>query len=355
MSSDRDSRKTMLGQLIQSELGGAFSSDMVDRVLSAEDVMTQNREYFSVLHARRVLTDQEFSSKVNLCFRVFVEQAAHLLGEEVCKAIYDFAPGEEIELVNASRVAVPRVAVRASSTTAPGPIRRNALLIGNSQYSDPRLLPLPIVRTSVAELQSVLSSPAIDGYRDVQVLSDSQMEWIKHAIRDTLSRAGDNDLVLLYFSGHGVHDKTGNVFLATEDTDVDRLEQSAVPLDEMRRQIDQSKGNVLLILDACESTSSTPSESFEKFISILKVPHHGALITSRQPQDPQVVSVFTQALLEGLKGFADLDGDGMIGVGELGQFIERSLKLKSPNSQWKHAHEVDFPVLPSGIPADDTG
>ena len=48
-----------------------------------------------------LLSDVELTGKLNRSFEVFLEHAGQLLGAECCRAIYDFGPGDKVDLVQA--------------------------------------------------------------------------------------------------------------------------------------------------------------------------------------------------------------------------------------------------------------
>lgn len=95
----RKSRSETLRPRLESVLGARFTPGHLTKILDAEDQMTENREHLTILCDRGVLSENELSDKLNRCFEVFVRRAAEILGEDACRRIYDYGPGEKIDLV----------------------------------------------------------------------------------------------------------------------------------------------------------------------------------------------------------------------------------------------------------------
>jgi Caspase domain len=95
--------------------------------------------------------------------------------------------------------------------------RRSALLISNSVYEDLTFRQLQAPAADVNGLQNVLSNPAIGNYT-VQLLNDTPSHQVNQAIERFFAEATLDDLVLLYFSGHGFKDDEGRLYLVTSDS-----------------------------------------------------------------------------------------------------------------------------------------
>ncbi|WP_260445822.1 MULTISPECIES: caspase family protein [unclassified Nostoc] len=92
-----------------------------------------------------------------------------------------------------------------------------ALLIGVSEY-EPGLTPLPAATKDVEAIQRVLENPEIGGFNDVKVLLNPQRHEMEEAIERLFSDRQRDDLVLLFFSGHGIKDEKGNLYFAACNT-----------------------------------------------------------------------------------------------------------------------------------------
>ena len=306
----RQARSDNLQPLLKSALGTNFTNDHLASLLDAEDEMTENREYLVVLHERGILSDNELSDKLNRCFEVFVRRAADILGDDVCRSIYDYGPGEKIDLV--------------PNQTMQQVGKRYALLVGTARSRDSRLPTLAGVSDDVTQLQAYLSTH-MASYNDVSVILDGSRQQIKNSLDATLGKVEPEDSVLFFFSGHGVQDDGGNLFLATEDTNLDSMAGSSLSAKDLSEAVGRCAGQVLVILDACNSGNPI-SEAALGSISA----HHPAttsLLAAQwdNPEYEQNGSAFTDHLIRGLGGAADADSDGRIGFSELQDYLGNSI------------------------------
>lgn len=131
---------------------------------------------------------------------------------------------------------------------------RKALLVGNSAYVDPAITPLLAPRTDIEKLGALLSDPAIGGFDVAPPQLDISADEFRLAISNLFADAKKNDLLLLYFAGHGVRDNNGRLYLAVRKTQIKRLNATALPaqfiLDEMSKSASRRK---VLILDCCHA------------------------------------------------------------------------------------------------------
>ena len=94
-----------------------------------------------------------------------------------------------------------------------------ALLVGVSEY-EPGLNPLPGSVKDVDAMQRVLAHPEMGGFAetDIMVLKNPQRQEMEDAIYLLFSDRKKDDLLLFYFSGHGIKDENGRLYLATRAT-----------------------------------------------------------------------------------------------------------------------------------------
>ncbi|MDZ7992436.1 MAG: caspase domain-containing protein [Nostoc sp. EfeVER01] len=92
-----------------------------------------------------------------------------------------------------------------------------ALLIGVSEY-EPGLTPLPAAAKDVDAMQQVLLHPEIGGFDEVKVLLNPQQHEMAVAIEILFDDRQKDDLVLLFFSGHGIKDEDGKLYFAAHNT-----------------------------------------------------------------------------------------------------------------------------------------
>lgn len=212
---------------------------------------------------------------------------------------------------------------------------RYALLVGISTYLD-GLKPLPSAVRDVDALREVLIDPEIGGFAesDVEALKDVDETAIRKAISRLFANRDSNDLLLFYFSGHGVTDSVNDFYLTGTSTDQNDLLSSAVPSDYIHKAMNQLGGSrrKVIILDCCHSGAFAKGMQAKDPGIVNVLPKLGgegrAILTASDSrkyafeQEDFELSLYTHFLVEGLKtGAADRDGDGHISAEELHEYV----------------------------------
>src|SRR4051794_27795469 len=104
---------------------------------------------------------------------------------------------------------------------------RTALLVGAHRYNDPRLRRLRAPSQDVEALANVLADEKI-GRFDVHTLVDRPMLETSLEIERFFAKRKVDDLLILYFSCHGLKDDYGDFYFATVDTQLDWLGATAL-------------------------------------------------------------------------------------------------------------------------------
>ncbi len=218
-----------------------------------------------------------------------------------------------------------------------------ALLIGVSDYAE-GLSALPAATQDAAALQRVLQSPELGQFDDVQLLLDPTRDQMATKVEVWLSERQSEDLVLLFFSGHGVKDEHTELYFAAGNTQKaqNRLVRStafaARNLNDYLRDC-RSKQQVV-VLDCCFSGAFgnfQPRDDGEVGLQSQLAAEGRVVLTSTSAVDYAFeekaadLSVYTRYLIEGIeKGTADLNRDGVITVDELHEFASRKVKETAP-------------------------
>lgn len=172
------------------------------------------------------------------------------------------------------------------------------------------------------------------------------------------NKAGKDDMVIIFFAGHGAcekdvtsPDKDGlEKYILPHDADPRDLYASALPMSEVSRIFNRIRSERLIfIADACYSGASggrtinlagvraNISEAFLDRIASGKgriiLTASGANEVSSE-DDKLNHGVFTYFLLEGLRGKADMDKDGIITVDEAYRYV--SLEVPRATGQEQH-------------------
>ncbi|SES36930.1 P-loop NTPase fold protein [Actinokineospora terrae] len=222
---------------------------------------------------------------------------------------------------------------------------RRALLIGAGRYTDERLARLQAPTRDTAALAEILADPSIGDYT-VDVLLDRPTTEVIPAVIDLLGTAGPDDLVVIYFSGHVLHDEQRGLFLTTVDSRADDLAATALSAERLTSLVrDSHSGQVIFVAD-CHTLGTTDlgtiidltaAGSFASRSGIF------AMVSAEELQYsftnsgiPQMIdspgrSLFVQALIRTLRtGTADADGDGLITPVELHQAVVAEMSRLAP-------------------------
>lgn len=225
--------------------------------------------------------------------------------------------------------------------------RRLALLIATSSYDDAAFGRLRAPDADIEALRDVLADPTVGGYA-VDVLSNAASHEVNQAIEEFFAEAKLDDLVLLYFSGHGFKNDAGRLYLITRESRQRRLDSTAVSAQFVRDQLDRCRSRrKVVILDCCYAGAFPPGATRgAEHVDVLGgLSGRGcAVITASSaleyafeadgnssPVSQAQPSVFTGALIDGLAtGSADIDGDGLIDIDELYDHVYKRVKSVVP-------------------------
>ncbi len=131
---------------------------------------------------------------------------------------------------------------------------RHALLIGVSEFADERLARLNAPINDVTALQGLLRDISRGHFDSVELSLNEDFL----AVRDHLSRffhdRAPDDVLLLYYSGHGILRHGNRLFLATNDSNLDTPRARSVAAQEIRDFIEDSRAQrQIVVLDCCHS------------------------------------------------------------------------------------------------------
>lgn len=225
---------------------------------------------------------------------------------------------------------------------------RRALLIGSSRYEDAGLSRLLTPAADVEGLAAVLRNPEIGAFEEVTTLLDGSEQMVRRAVARLFAGRSQNDLLLLYFSGHGILDDQGHLHLATRDTDRHLLSATALSAAFVRSEMDRSRSHrKVLILDCCHSAAfargakGTPGASVGTGAAFEGTGYGKVVLAATdatqyawegdEPVGEGQRSVFTRCLIEGLEtGQADRDGSGWVSVDDLYDYVHEKVVSATP-------------------------
>ena len=240
-------------------------------------------------------------------------------------------------------------------------MEKHALLIGVGQYPTHALPPLPAAVNDAKALGAVLRHPEMGGFPDANVilLEDPDRQAMETAIEELFSGRAKDDLALLYFSGHGLKDDAGRLYLATGSTrktpNGELVRATAVSASAVHENMERSRARrQVVILDSCYS-GAFPAEYAIKDDGTIDLP--GQLLPHAAPppakaapggegqailtastasryafeQDDEALSLYTRFLIRGIEtGEADGNDNGFVTVGELHEYARGRVQAVQP-------------------------
>ncbi len=223
-----------------------------------------------------------------------------------------------------------------------------ALIIANIDYADPKLAKLTAPSKDAEAFAAILKAADLAAFDDVTTIINGPEPIARRSIAKFFSGRQPDDLLLLYFSGHGVRDDQGRLYLAMTDTDSSMLDGTAVPSDFVTRQMDNSRSKrQVLILDCCNSgafavgTKAAIGASMGTASAFEGAGYGRIVLTATDAtqfawEGDKVIgegttnSLFTHFLVKGLEGEADTNGDGTITVDELYDYAYSEIVKRTP-------------------------
>jgi formylglycine-generating enzyme required for sulfatase activity len=132
---------------------------------------------------------------------------------------------------------------------------RHALLIGVDAFDDPRLNRLNAPLKDVEKLAELLRDPTRGRFDTVKTVSSGDFQETRNAILDVLlDDRVPEDLILLYYSGHGILAKDGELYFATKAIKMDLPLRNGISAADVRGWLNQSRaGKRIVLLDCCHS------------------------------------------------------------------------------------------------------
>jgi hypothetical protein len=213
-----------------------------------------------------------------------------------------------------------------------------AVLVGVNHYDDPYIAGLKVCVDDVTAIQQMLA----EHYQAARLLTDATLEHlptranILGELSTVAQTAGEDDLLLFYFSGHGMAQE-GESYLLPRDTKLAALKHTALAMKDVREIIEQSPAHAkVIVLDACHSGASIgkaePTMTPEFIQRVFEEAEGMAVLAScKQGQQSwewqaEHRSVFTYYLLDALTGKADLDAKGFVTVSDASRHVTDGVK-----------------------------
>ena len=243
-----------------------------------------------------------------------------------------------------------------------------ALLIGVSHYQ-PGLSSLPAAVRDIEAMHGILQHPDFGAFDEIKRLPNPGLLEMRSAIADLFSDRNTDDLVLLYFSGHGVTDEYGKFFFTNCDTQkVGRLNKATVVeagfVHDLMENCDSDRQ--VLILDCCHSGAFPEGMRARDAGSTIDLKQQlggrGRIVLTSSAateysfeREGEDLAIYTRYLVEGIQtGAADLDGDGAVSVNELHDYVREKVRKAAPAMQpERYIFQDGEKILLSKAPVSD--
>ena len=233
-------------------------------------------------------------------------------------------------------------------------MKKYALLIGNGQFAeDSGLAPLRYTNNDVFRLESVLR-PTYD--RVIPVVDKNRWK-ILDELQSTVDRLKPNDLLLIYYSGHGETYADSKLFLAASNTKKKQLASTGVDYDDILLILKNHYcENALIILDCCYSgmadVMSRGQEKAPPLGDVVNLSSGVCLMTASSAHEVAKErgdyqgGTFTHYLIQGLQqGIGINHPDGIIRPQDLYEYAFKAIKHKG-YEQTPHIKSSMTGILP---------
>ena len=264
-----------------------------------------------------------------------------------------------------------------SEKTMPEVRKRWAVVIGISEYAHggKTFGKLKYAARDAKAFAEFLRSERSGGFEPQRIccLLDEQatVGQVRHALFEFLAKADKDDLVVIFFSGHGMPQPgTDNFFMLCHDTRADRMASTSFPMwdiDTALRRFVRAE-RVVVFADACHAGAiSSPAGTrgdggnpVHQYLRQLALAEAGRLIfTASEVRELSHESkkwggghgAFTHFLLKGLNGEADADGNRVVDVGEVVEYVRSNVAAATnarqhPDPSGQYDRKLPLSILP---------
>jgi hypothetical protein len=229
--------------------------------------------------------------------------------------------------------------------------QKYAVLVGVSNFGNVKGAPPPLPQAAANVQQFARTLQEHGGFKaeNIRTLIDQKanIEQVKEALSDFASKAQANDLLLVYFDTHGIHDPRPNrndkLYLALYGTQVETIDATALQFSELEILLNRSvrTNQSFLVFDVGHQLNDD-----WKFRAGLSMVNNHVLNLFGDKQGMSVLvsgssgdegaagtSLFGEWLSKGLGGAADLNGDHVVTAKELFSFVSEKVRQDSKGTQ----------------------
>lgn len=159
------------------------------------------------------------------------------------------------------------------------------MLIGAGTFRDPELPGIPAVRTNLDDLRLRLTDPehGLLAAEHCQTVADPRDQAAVGSALTAAVREAE-DLLLVYYCGHGILDDAGKLHFALTGTDTEHVGFSAIHVDLVKRMVGGARAKArVLLLDCCFSGQAVTVMSGRKSLALAQLDLTGTYILTSTP------------------------------------------------------------------------
>jgi Caspase domain len=225
---------------------------------------------------------------------------------------------------------------------------RYALILASSEFEDATLRRLTAPPQDAESLRQVLADPEIGGF-EVTTYMNAPSSALSEAIEGFFDGRRRDDMLLLYYSGHGIKDMEGRLHFAARNTRSDLLRSTAIPAGFIHDVMANSRSRrQVLVLDCCHSGAfarGMVAKSGGRVGIGERLQGRGRVILAAsdamqyafegtEVSGGAASSMFTRSLVGGLRtGGADLNHDGYVSLDELYDYLHEEVVRLTPQQR----------------------
>lgn len=280
-------------------------------------------------HAARKLSASE-QSRFSRIVEIAPRQADNVLRIEVDTGVS----------IGLNEMRLPGPATQSAESL--GDLHVVAIGVGRLGAARGRFPDLPFAARDAEELTAFLRTQTGGAYRNVYV---TLLAHGGHPTRGNIERAlrqfraaGPADTSLLFVSAHGISDARGNYYMLPQDArpqdvravidgrDVSGAAPTLIGWRKLFDSLSDAAGKRLLVVDTCHARDAAGAFDARSLKKRSASSHFPLLLSSDSGELSQDYpkarhGLFTYALLRGLRGDADADGDGFVSLDEITLYV----------------------------------
>ena len=209
--------------------------------------------------------------------------------------------------------------------------------IGVSDYDNPKIR-LDLAAKDARDFSQLFATQGGKLYEkvDITVLTDraADRRSIEGALENLRKRVKPEDTTFVFLSGHGVNDSRQNYYYLPREVDLERLADTAISFQRIRKTLADLPGRNLLFVDTCHAGNvlgnlkAGLSRNNTTAINQMASPENNIIVFASSSGEQESIEkldwgngAFTKALIEGLRGEADFKRRGRVTYKQLDAYV----------------------------------